>query len=177
MTVMFPRFFGVPQWLFRAGLWPQMKPTEHDLYICLLHESERCTTRELRRTDAQLSDLSGVSSRAFCNARKKLQERGLILYRRGGGNVYIYTICDPETGRAWPGDPKIPVLYKKKGDAMNQRNAPQKVVAAAGPKEIKKPTVSFSPSRSSVPSPSPTKPSGRLEDYGLPLSFKNNYPR
>jgi hypothetical protein len=111
---MFDRYFGVPQVVIRSHIWAKMKPTEQSLYICLLHESERYRTRELLRTDAQMRELTGLSSRSFCNARKKLQERGLFLCRRGGGNAYIYTLCNPETGQPWPGDPKRPVAYVKK---------------------------------------------------------------
>jgi hypothetical protein len=111
---MFGRFFGVPQAVVRRGTWAQMKPTELSLYIVLLHESERYCTRELKRTDAQLGQLSGLSSRSFCNARKKLQERGLLLYKRSSGNIYIYTLCNLETGQPWPGDPTRPIVYIKK---------------------------------------------------------------
>lgn len=117
MTTMFDRFFGVPQAVLRSGTWAKMKPTEQSLYICLLHESERYRTRELRRTDAQLGDLSALSSRSFCNARKKLQERRLVLYRRAVGNAYVYTLCNPETGEPWPGDPKHRVPYIKKSQS------------------------------------------------------------
>jgi hypothetical protein len=122
VTTMFNRFFGVPQAVIRSGTWPEMKPTEQSLYICLLHESERCSTRELLRTDAQMGKLTKLSSRSFCNARKKLKERGLLLYRRGAGNTYIYTLCNPETSQPWPGDPKRHVPYIKKGD----RNTPSR---------------------------------------------------
>jgi len=136
VTVMFPRFFGVPQKVIREGLWAKMKPSEQSLFVCLLHESERCSTRELARTDAQLYALSGVSPRAFCNARKKLQERGLILYQRGRGNVYIYAICDPEAGLPWPGDPKEPVRYKKKAHVLNEESLKAAVPAAVGWEQI-----------------------------------------
>jgi|SRR5438270_8865965 len=93
---MFDRYFGIPQHVIRSGLWANMKPSQQSLYICLMHESERCSTRLLRRPDASLCELSGLSSRAFCDARKKLQEIGLIQCRRGAGNIYLYTICNPE---------------------------------------------------------------------------------
>jgi hypothetical protein len=115
VTTMFDRFFGVPQTVIRSHTWAKMKPTEQSLYICLLHESELYCTRELLRTDAQMHELTELSSRSFCNARKKLQERGLFLCKRGVGNAYTYTLCNPDTGQPWPGDPKRPVAYVKKG--------------------------------------------------------------
>jgi|SRR5215469_8559784 len=79
-----------------------------------MHESERCSTRQLTRRDAALCQLSGLSSRTLCNARKKLQELKLIVCTRGQGNVYRYDVCNPETGKPWPGDPKQRALYQKK---------------------------------------------------------------
>ena len=114
MTTMFDKFFGVPHHVIRTGTWSEMKPTEQSLYICLLHESERCCNRQLVRTDAQMQDLTRLSSRSFCNARKKLQERRLVLCERGSGNVYVYRLCNPETGKPWPGDPKRRIPYVKK---------------------------------------------------------------
>jgi hypothetical protein len=114
VTVMFDRYFGIPQHVIRSGLWASMKPSQQSLYICLMHESERCSTRLLRRTDASLCELTGLSSRAFCNARKKLQELRLVQCHRGTGNIYAYTLCNPVTGIPWPGGPKERFLYRRK---------------------------------------------------------------
>ena len=113
VTTMIERWFGVPWDVFRDGRWASMKPGEQNLYLYLMHESERYSTRELRRTDDELSQLTEMSSRTFCNSRKKLQELKLIVCARGAGNVYLYKICDPRTGMPWPGDPKKPIEYKK----------------------------------------------------------------
>jgi replication initiation and membrane attachment protein DnaB len=100
-----------------------MKPTERSLYVCLLHESERCSNRKLQRTDGRLLELVGGSSRSFRDARIKLQERGLIRYVRGRGNVYVYTLCDPETLEPWPGDSKVQIHYAKKSGNSPAPNA------------------------------------------------------
>jgi replication initiation and membrane attachment protein DnaB len=121
VTVVVERYFGVPQQVIRRGTWAKLKPSEQSLYICLLHDSERYSSRELRRTDAQMTELTGVSSRALCDARKKLQEHGLIQYRRSSGNVYVYAICNPETKLPWPGDPKVRAFYVKKGERLNRQ--------------------------------------------------------
>ena len=113
MTVMIDRFFGVHPYVIRSGLWSKMKPGEKDLYIFLMTESERCCTRELRRTDAEITKSVGVSERTLCNARKKLRERGLILCRRREGNKYQYTICNPASKEPYPGDPRAQVKYMK----------------------------------------------------------------
>jgi hypothetical protein len=127
MTTMFDKFFGMPHYVIRSGIWAAMKPGEQSFYTCLLHDSERYRTRELQRTDAQICGLAGLSSRACRDARIKLQERGLVRYKRGSGNVYVYTLCNPETGEPWPGDPKRQIQYIKKSD----RSSPPVTPSAA----------------------------------------------
>jgi predicted DNA-binding transcriptional regulator len=122
MTTMFDKFFGMPNSVIRSGTWAAMKPAEQSLYTCLLHDSERYRTRELQRTDAQICKLAGLSSRACRDARIKLHERGLVRYKRGNGNVYVYTLCNPETGEPWPGDPKQPIRYIKKVDRVTSED-------------------------------------------------------
>jgi hypothetical protein len=123
MTTMFDKFFGMPHYVIRSGTWAVMKPAEQSLYTCLLHDSERYRTRELQRTDAQICELAGLSSRACRDARIKLAEGGLVRYKRGSGNVYVYTLCNPETGEPWPGDPKEPIRYIKKANRITSADA------------------------------------------------------
>ena len=114
MTVMIDSFFGMHPHLLRSGLWATLKPGERDLYIFLMEESERYCTRELTATDAQVKVAVGTASRTLCNARKKLQERGLIRYKSGQGNRYRYVICNPKTGEPYSGDPRQPLIVPKK---------------------------------------------------------------
>jgi hypothetical protein len=113
-------FFSVPQFVIRTGLWPRLKPSQQSLYVGLLHEAERYRSRELLRTDAQLFELCGVSNRSLRNARIKLQEHGLIGFRplRNG---HLYTICDPRTGKPFPGGAKDKKAPSADGGT---RNAP-----------------------------------------------------
>src|SRR5271165_5794700 len=106
MTVMLDSFFGLHPHVVRSGLWAKMKPGEKDLYVYLMVESERCRTRLIKATDAAIQSLVGAAPRTLCNARKKLREYGLILYKAEQGNRYAYTICDPKTGAPYPGNPK-----------------------------------------------------------------------
>ena len=114
MTVMFPKFFGVPQQVVRKSTLAAMKPSEVYLYIYLQERSEWYCSRVIRATDAEISAKVRVAPRSLRNARVKLQERGLIQYKKGAGNKYVYTICDPETGQPYPGDPRKPIRYKKR---------------------------------------------------------------
>lgn len=127
MTVMFDRFFGLPQQVLRSGLWKVMRPGEKDLYVFLMAESERCCSRQLGCTDKEIAERVGVKARTLCNARKKLQERGLITCVRQRGNRYQYVICDPSTGQPYPGNPKERMVYVKKpqaGPIQSQPSAP-----------------------------------------------------
>jgi hypothetical protein len=126
--------------------------------VCLMHESERYTTRKVQKTDAALCKLAGLSTRAFCNARKKLQERKLVMCERGQGNVYSYTICDPETGLPWPGDPKARIPYIKKEAPDTEPDAPSATLKPEPARYAAAPTVA---------GPEPRQ----IQSYGIPLSF------
>jgi hypothetical protein len=147
VTVMIDQFFGVHPHLFRSGLWPKMKPGEISLYLYVMHESERYRTRQLRRTDAQVREGTGVAARTLCDARKKLQEKGLLLCSKREGNKFIYTICDPTTRLPYPGDPKIPARYTK----------------IAKPNQL--------PVPSAQPAQAPIDLDKEPEEYGVPLTF------
>ncbi len=110
MTVMIDRFFGLHQDVVRSGFWKRMLPGEMGLYVFLMHQSERLRTRQLTVRDADIHQNVGVAPRTLCNARKKLQERGLISYRRGHGGQYTYVICDPKTGKPYPGHCKERII-------------------------------------------------------------------
>jgi hypothetical protein len=125
VTVMIDSFFGVHPCLVRSGTWRKMKPGEKDLYLYLMEESERRCTREITATDAQVTVAVGAASRTLCNARKMLQERGLIQYRSGQGNKYTYVICDPKTGQPYPGDPRVPLIVPKRNRSTQKRPPPQ----------------------------------------------------
>jgi len=98
-----------------------MKPGEKDLLIYLMAESERCCTRELKRTDAEIHAAVGTAPRTLCDARKKLAEHGLIQCKRVAGNKFLYVICDPTTGAPYPGDAKVPARIAK--SARHERPA------------------------------------------------------
>ena len=119
MTTMIVKFFGLHQELIRSGLLAKMKIGETKLYLYLMHESERCRTREIKRTDSEIAGRVGVAPRTLCNARKKLQEFALIRCQRGDGNKYIYTICNAETGKPYEGSPKVQARYERKTAGTN----------------------------------------------------------
>ena len=113
MTTMIDRFFGIHQDVIRSGIWKHMLPGEKDLYVFLMHQSERYCTRQMAVLDADISLNVGVAQRTLCNARKKLQERGLISYSRGSGGRFTYEICNPATRRPYPGHHRQRVVVPK----------------------------------------------------------------
>jgi len=117
---MIGRFFGMPQELVRSGIWKQMRPGEKDLYTCLMHRSERYRNRRLTVSDEEVRGEVGAAARTLCNARKKLQERGLITYEREKGGRYTYELCDPGTGRPYPGPSNVPVIPPKQEKANQE---------------------------------------------------------
>jgi hypothetical protein len=161
MTVMLPQFFGVPQRLVRSGLLTRLKPAQLCLYVGLLHDSERYCTRELIRSDQQLTALTGVSPRSLRDARIKLQEHGLIQYQLHPGRRCTYVICDPLTGKPYPLDPKEKILYSRKTAKAPPVSVPDQRTPDAAERAEK---------RTSVTSQSPDH--GDLAVHGVPLSFK-----
>ena len=161
MTVMIDSFFGVHPYLLRSGIWRTMKPGEKDLYLYLMEESERRCTREITATDAQVTVAVGAASRTLCNARKRLQEYGLIRQKSGHGNKYTYIICNPKTGQPYSGDPRIPIVMPKRNRiARNEQPSP---VALIQPDQVQ---------RSNFAAPKPSQPQRTaVESHGLPGVF------
>ena len=156
MTVMIPPYFGMAQEVMACGLWKEMKPSERSLYAYLMYQSERRSTLAFTAKDCDIA-LSGVKSRSLCNARKKLQERGLIRYSAGRGNIYTYTICDVETRLPYPGDQKVRVMYQPKRPEPGAKAQG----AACGPSKPVIRPVDNEPSGAKAP----------LSSYGLPGVF------
>ena len=72
MTVMFPRFFGLPQESLQDGKMKRLLVIAAKVYVALCHESARHSTRELTRTVAQLQELVGGSPNSHAKARAEL---------------------------------------------------------------------------------------------------------
>ena len=124
MTQMFPFSFGVPQWVVRSGTWAKMKGAEKGLYVALLHESERLSSRVLRCKDGKLSELSGAAPRTIREARINLQyKHHVVNCVLGPDNVYSYTLLNAD-GEPWPGDPRTPIKYQKKSARSESTSAP-----------------------------------------------------
>jgi hypothetical protein len=169
VTTMIDRFFGVHQFLIRGGLLPRMTRSECFLYLALMYESERCSTRELVRSDADITRLSGVSARALRDARIRLQEYGLIRYQVQAGRAHRYVICNPTSGEAYPGDPKERIRYVRRAAPLTGQDRtpkPEERTAAPSPRgSARKPA-------SSSPGAADKSRAPEVPVHGLPLTFK-----
>lgn len=117
MTVMIPEFFGLPHSLVRTGKLRELNGTAVSLLVAMWHESERTCTRELTRTDSQLARLIKGHRNSIAAARKELLDAGLVTAEPFGAKGFVYQLCDPNTGKPWPGPPDKQVKYVKKVSA------------------------------------------------------------
>lgn len=167
MTTMVDRFFGLQQHVIRSGLFSRLKEGEIRLYVGLMYESERCSTRKLTLTDAQILKMVGVASRTACNARKRLQEFGLIKYELIPGEGYVYTICDSQTQEPYPGNPRQRIQYQKQS-----KGTPKRTTLAEPPHLVEPPNPGSSQSslatEKRVKNKNGTTP---LNEHGLPGVF------
>jgi hypothetical protein len=146
MTVMCELFFGIPQSAIRLGKIKRLSPVATKLYLALWYESERCSTRELTRTVAQLQELVGGSRNSYTKAIRELARAGLLSAESYGTEGFVFLLFDPETCKPWPLDPKVKPAYRRKGST---------------------------PPESSLTLPRPTGPS-RISNTGTDFDFGHN---
>jgi hypothetical protein len=114
MTTMIERFFGMPQVLLRKGLLCRLSWTGVKLLAAIYYESERCCTRRVKLSTAELISLTGSSRNSLATARAELVSLCLVDIEMNTKQEFIINLCDPETGKPWPGDPKQKIQYQKK---------------------------------------------------------------
>jgi hypothetical protein len=111
MSTMFLRFFGVPQTAIRLGKIRDLSGMATKVYLALCHESERYSNRELIRTVAQLKEQVGGS---HLKARTELISAGLVEAEPFGSEGFVFSLCDPETGKPLLLHPEEKVQYRRK---------------------------------------------------------------
>lgn len=109
------RWFGIPQATMRLGILKELSPVALKLYVALWYESERCSTRELTRTVAQLQQLVGGCRNSYTKAKGELAQAGLLSAEPYGTEGFVFHLFDPETRKPWPLDPKAKPVYQRKG--------------------------------------------------------------
>jgi len=130
MTVMFPKFIGIPRDSFRDGKMKGLSGIATKVYVALCHESERYSTREVTRTVAQLQAPVGGSPNSHAKARTELIRAGLIQAEPFGTEGFVFALCDPETGKPWP-------LHPREKAAYQQTGAPQAATSSVAASQVK----------------------------------------
>jgi hypothetical protein len=166
MTVMCERFFAIPQAFIRLGKIKELSPIALKLYIALWHESERYSTRELKRTVAQLQKLVGGSRNSYTKAKSELAQAGLLSAEAYGSEGFIFHLFDPETGKPWPLGPKEKPPYQRKG-ASNGAST-QAPTRSTKPQTIPNTGADFD---FGFNDPRFSPPSNELERNGLSISW------
>lgn len=119
---MFPSFYAKPN-LLQLGLLPKMSLGEVALYEYLIEMCDKRSSRQFKVDHEDVFKRTGISERTLITARKKLLKKGLILYR-----LHVYEVCDPETLKPFPGDPKM-IPPRKKSSSLQPPQPPAPVVA------------------------------------------------
>lgn len=114
MSIRLPRYSGFPPEIFEQGIVAKMRDSAVRLYFFLCRASDRKSSLKFAATDKEITEQSGASPRALRDARINLKALGLIAYDKAPGGSYTYSLCDVDTGRPFPGDPKVRARYVKK---------------------------------------------------------------
>jgi hypothetical protein len=114
------KWFGIPQTAIRLGKIKQLSPVALKLYVALWYESERYSTRELKRTVAQMQTLVGGSRNSYTKARSELARAGLLSADALGTEGFVFHLFNPETGKPWDPDPKRKLIYQRKGSTPQE---------------------------------------------------------
>ncbi|HEX8815639.1 MAG TPA: hypothetical protein VF753_09075 [Terriglobales bacterium] len=107
-------YFGIPQSFVRQDHLKGLSGAATKLYVVLWHESERYSTRELTRSASQLTALTKMHRNSIAKAQKELANARLVTADPFGEKGFVYQLCDPTTGKPWPGRPDVKVDYVKK---------------------------------------------------------------
>jgi hypothetical protein len=130
MTIRISRYFGLPPELIERGVVPKM--SESDLRLCTFAywKSDNRSSREFLASDSEISQKVGVSTRSLSKARRSLSELGILQCFKGVDNRYTYILCDLNTGKPFPGNPREKAPYTRVVKTV------EKPVGTAGPQAV-----------------------------------------
>jgi len=86
------RFTMIPRMFFGSGTAASLGPPATVLFLALCEHANRKGENTFKVSDNSLAADSSYSPRTICDARKLLQERGLITCSRADGASYVYTL-------------------------------------------------------------------------------------
>jgi len=81
-----------PRMFFGSGTAASLGPPATVLFLALCEHANRKGENTFKVSDNSLAADSSYSPRTICDARKLLQERGLITCSRADGASYVYTL-------------------------------------------------------------------------------------
>jgi hypothetical protein len=85
----------IPNRLFGSGMAAKLKPTASLFYVALCDHANRNGSNTFKVSDKVLASDTLLAPRTFCNARKRLEEFGLVSLTRQPGERYTYSILKP----------------------------------------------------------------------------------
>jgi hypothetical protein len=106
-------WFGVQPELINDGHFAKLSEYGVRLVMMLYWKHDRQNSRQFKLADKDIIQWGDVSKRSLTKARKQLAETGLVVFEKLPGGYYTYTICDPQTQKPYPGDPKHPIAPRK----------------------------------------------------------------
>jgi hypothetical protein len=136
MTFKFPPpFCGFPKTVLKSHQWAQMSVGAKGVYVVLCGMSDERSTRRFELKDEYVVHMAGVSRGTLNAARKELFKMGMVVCDREPGGRFTYTLCNPKTGRPFPGDPRAKVAYEEESpfliaDPVDEKPTALPVVSA-----------------------------------------------
>ena len=91
-TVEIGPFSKMPAKFFSSGTAANLGRSAALLFLALCEHANRNNGNTFKASDNALASDTGGAPRTICDARKKLEEHGLISCSRDKGESYIYTI-------------------------------------------------------------------------------------
>ena len=82
----------MPRRFFGSGTAASLGPKAALLLLALCENANRNSGNTFKASDRALASETGYSPRTICEARKRLEERGLISCSRQEGQSYVYTL-------------------------------------------------------------------------------------
>ena len=86
------RFSMIPRMFFGSGTAASLHPPAMVLFLALCEHANRNSGNTFKASDNALASDTGYAPRTICDARKQLQERGLISCKREEGESHFYTL-------------------------------------------------------------------------------------
>lgn len=115
-------FSKMPRRFFGSGTAASLRPAAAVLLLALCEHANRHSSNTFKASDNALATDTGFGPRTICDARKRLQERGLISCSRREGESYVYTL--PVFSFDWIRVADRP-RSKKKPRALGASQSPQ----------------------------------------------------